>query len=146
MRVFVLLFNAGTDNEGIHTIRLVGSDGREHNIVMMFESAEDAERYAMLLEAQDFHVPTVEELLAEEIEEFCTAANYEAKLIPIGFVPQSAEERIFLSPPVTNTEKTDWSEDREADTDDRPVPESDADEAVVSSELDEIRRRLEGLL
>jgi hypothetical protein len=91
-------------------------------------------------------VPTVEELLAEEIEEFCTAANYEAKLIPIGFVPQSAEERIFLSPPVTNTEKTDWSEDREADTDDRPVPESDADEAVVSSELDEIRRRLEGLL
>lgn len=142
MRVFVLLFNAGTDNEGIHTIRLVGSDGREHNIVMMFESAEDAERYAMLLEAQDFHVPTVEELLAEEIEEFCATANYEAKLIPIGFVPQSDEERIFLSPPITNTEKPDWSED----DDDRAASAPEEDETMVSSELDDIRRRLEGLL
>ncbi|TAF55911.1 MAG: DUF3110 domain-containing protein [Oscillatoriales cyanobacterium] len=146
MRVFVLLFNAGTDNEGIHTIRLVGRDGDEHNIVMMFESAEDAERYAMLLEAQDFHVPTVEELLAEEIEEFCAAANYEAKLIPIGFVPQSEEERIFLSPPVTNTEKTDWSEDPESETGSPTSAEADEDATMVSSELDDIRRRLEGLL
>lgn len=143
MRVFVLLFNAGTDNEGIHTIRLVGSDGREHNIVMMFESAEDAERYAMLLEAQDFQVPTVEEFLAEDIEDFCASANYEAKLIPIGFVPQSNEERIFLSPPETNAETTDWSEDSENLG---SVEDSEDDATIVSSELDAMRRRLEGLL
>jgi hypothetical protein len=143
MRVFVLLFNAGTDNEGIHTIRLVGSDGREHNIVMMFESADDAERYAMLLEAQDFQTPTVEEFFAEEIEDFCSGANYEAKRIPIGFVPQSDEERIFLAPPATNAEETDWSEDKDAQ--DNTSVAGD-DETMVSSELDDIRRRLEGLL
>ncbi len=49
MRVFVLIFNAGTDNEGIHTIR-VG----DRNKILMFESEDDALRFALMLEAQDF--------------------------------------------------------------------------------------------
>ena len=52
MHVFVLLFNAGTDNEGIHTIEI-----GDRNIVLMFEDEDDALRYAMLLEAQDFPEP-----------------------------------------------------------------------------------------
>ncbi|MGD1901272.1 MAG: DUF3110 domain-containing protein [Geitlerinemataceae cyanobacterium] len=149
MQVFVLLFNAGTDNEGIHSIRLLGSDGREHNVVMMFESADDAERYALLLEAQDFQVPTVEEFPAEDIEEFCEGARYEAKLIPRGFTPKSAEDRVFLAPPERNAENPDWSEDD--DPRDRPAasgaaPADNAADNTVSSELDDFRRRLEGLL
>jgi len=142
MRVYVLLFNAGTDNEGIHTIRVSGSDGSEHNIVMMFASEDDATRYALLLEAQDFHAPTVEEFLDEEIQEFCASCGYEAKLIPAGFVPQSPEERVFLAPPEQNVGDTDWErEQREAEGAATAEPAE-----FQSSELDEIRRRLEGLL
>jgi hypothetical protein len=66
MRVFVLLFNARTENEGIHTVR-VG----DRNQVLMFESEDDASRFALMLEAQDFPPATVEPMDSEEIEEFC---------------------------------------------------------------------------
>jgi Protein of unknown function (DUF3110) len=142
MQVFVLLFNARTDNEGIHTLRLASPDGREHNIVMMFESEDDATRYAMLLEAQDFHAPTVESIESEEIEAFCDSAGYEAKLIPEGFVPQSAADRVFLSPPASNVDETDWKLE-EQDSDELA---DSADSELSGSQLDDIRRRLEGLL
>ncbi|MGC1195333.1 MAG: DUF3110 domain-containing protein [Geitlerinemataceae cyanobacterium] len=138
MRVFVLLFNARTENEGIHTIRLATPDGKERNIIMMFESEDDATRYAMLLEAQDFHAPTVEAIESEEIEAFCQGSGYETKLIPEGFVPQSPEERVFLSPPEANLDETDWAPEGLA-------AEPTAEE-ISNSELDDIRRRLEGLL
>ena len=38
MRVFVLIFNAGTDNEGIHSIRISNAQGLEGNKILMFES------------------------------------------------------------------------------------------------------------
>ena len=49
MNVFVLLYNSGTDKEGIHSIELKG-----RTIVLMFEDNDDATRYCGLLEAQDF--------------------------------------------------------------------------------------------
>ncbi|MDY6940511.1 MAG: DUF3110 domain-containing protein [Cyanobacteriota bacterium] len=141
MRVFVLLFNAGTNNEGIHTIRLASGDGSERNIVMMFESEDDATRYAMLLEAQDFHVPTAESIDSQEVEEFCRNCGYETKLIPEGFVPQTHEERVFLAPPETNMDDMEWSpENPKPDAEDSSEPE------MSDPELDEMRRRLEGLL
>ncbi|WP_297041304.1 DUF3110 domain-containing protein, partial [Thermosynechococcus sp. OHK43] len=54
MRVYVLLYNPGTENEGIHSLQL-----GDRNLILMFESEDDANRYAMLLEAQDFHPPSV---------------------------------------------------------------------------------------
>ncbi|MGC9504863.1 DUF3110 domain-containing protein [Baaleninema sp.] len=146
MRVHVLLFNARTENEGIHTIRLATPEGGERNIVMMFESRDDAERYALLLEAQDFHAPTVEEFDSEEIEDFCSSCNYEAKLIPEGFVPQSAEERIFLSPPETNLEDTDWDRQQQEGGAAASGPSPEEASEMSSAQLDDIRRRLEGLL
>ncbi len=70
MRVFVLLFNARTENEGIHTIR-VG----DRNKLLMFESEDDAIRFALMLEAQDFPTATVEPMDSEELEEFCASAD-----------------------------------------------------------------------
>ncbi len=55
MVVYVLLFNARTENEGIHTLHLEGQD-----IVLMFEHEDDAIRYALMLEAQDFPEATAE--------------------------------------------------------------------------------------
>ena len=55
MKVHVLLYNPGNENEGIHSLELNGSTA-----VLMFENVDDAERYCGLLEAQDFPVPTID--------------------------------------------------------------------------------------
>ena len=54
MNIFVLLYNLGTEKEGIHSIELGG-----RTIVLMFEEKDDADRYCGLLEAQDFPQPSV---------------------------------------------------------------------------------------
>ncbi|MBF2004863.1 DUF3110 domain-containing protein [Chlorogloeopsis fritschii PCC 9212] len=132
MRVFVLIFNAGTDNEGIHTIR-VG----DRNKILMFESEDDALRFALMLEAQDFPTPKVEAIDAEEIKEFCQSANYDWEIIP--------ENSALIVPPEINVEETDWKPDAQDDS----VPEkqeSQQEQEFSDSELESIRRRLEGLL
>ncbi|XGV95484.1 MAG: DUF3110 domain-containing protein [Leptolyngbya sp. BL-A-14] len=134
MQVFVLLFNAGTENEGIHTIQI-----GDRNMVLLFEQEDDATRYSLLLEAQDFPTPTVEAMEQAEIEEFCEAAGYEGQFVPAGFVPKTDAERLLLAPPETNLEETDWQLDAQ--------PEALPDAALESEEeLERIRRKLEGLL
>ncbi|MCS6815504.1 MAG: DUF3110 domain-containing protein, partial [Cyanobacteria bacterium] len=54
MQVFVLLFNAGTDQEGIHTLKMMDPELGERNVVLMFEAEDDATRFSLMLEAQDF--------------------------------------------------------------------------------------------
>ena len=134
MRVFVLLFNARTANEGIHTI-----SAGNRNLVLMFEQEDDAIRYALLLEAQDFPTPAVEAIDREEVEEFCQSAGYDAFFIPVNFVPQNDFERLLLAPPELNLEQTDWTPDG------KPEPQEDSSE-MSSAELERIRRQLEGLL
>ncbi|WP_448571980.1 DUF3110 domain-containing protein [Trichothermofontia sp.] len=137
MRVFVLLFNAGTDNEGIHTLQIGG-----RNLVLMFESEDDATRYALLLEAQDFPLPTVEAIDQAEVEAFCEDADYGCQLVPIGYIPEGDHDRLLLSPPENNLAQTDWS----ADPPHRPAPASEDEAGLSSADLDRIRRQLEGLL
>lgn len=137
MRVFVLLFNARTENEGIHTVQM-----GDRNKVLMFESEDDAIRYALLLEAQDFPTPTVEEIDSQEIEEFCRSTDYDYELVGEG---------MLTIPPDKNVDNTDWKEDgdyAETETPTETPAEADAEteSEIPSSELDSIRRRLEGLL
>jgi hypothetical protein len=119
-RVYILLFNARTDNEGIHTIRI-----GDRNKVLMFESEDDATRFALMLEAQDFPEATVEAMDSDEIEEFCQSADYDSELIEAG---------MLAMPPETNVEQTDWQ------------AEGTAPETEEISDLERIRRQLEGLL
>jgi len=136
MRVFVLLFNAGTENEGIHTLKV-----NDRNVILMFESEDDATRYGLMLEAQDFSCPSIEAFESEEIEGFCQEAGYECKLVPEG---------TLAMPPETNVEKTDWQIDADRSTSpqaEEKVEEKSEEKSDLSQfELDEIRRRLEGLL
>ena len=106
MNVFVLLYNSGTDKEGIHSIELKG-----RTIVLMFEDKDDATRYCGLLEAQDFPLPTVEMINIEEIKDFCTKLDYEYKLVEKNFVPKTAEDRLLISPPQKNLDVEDWEGD-----------------------------------
>ena len=152
MRVHVLLFDAGTDSEGIHSLEIAG-----RTMVLLFENPDDAERYAGLLEAQDFPVPTVEALDREDVDLFCREAGYEARLIESGFVPSNDEERLFIAPPQSNRDVTNWKDDAVSDepVSDDGVAEQQAAEPArqgleteqeSNPELDELRRRLEGLL
>ena len=124
MRVFVLLFNAGTKNEGIHSIR-VG----DRNTIMMFESEDDATRFALMLEAQDFPVPKVEEINDQEIIAFCKKADFAWQIVP-------ADSNSVITPPELNVEDTDW----------KPEGRTGNEQETSNSDLDSIRRQLEGLL
>ncbi|MEB3173031.1 MAG: DUF3110 domain-containing protein [Cyanobacteriota bacterium] len=136
--VHVLLFDAGSDQEGIHSLELAG-----RTVVLLFSQRDDAERYAGLLEAQDFPTPTVEALERVEMERFCDQAGYEARYVPEGFLPQTAEERLLIAPPERNMDTTLWR-DNEPEANgtggsESPIASGDAD-------LEAFRRRLEGLL
>ena len=129
MQVYVLLFNAGTDNEGIHSLQ---TDGK--NTVLVFEDEDDATRFALMLEAQDFPSPTVEEFDQRDIEEFCAEAGFEAKLVASG---------ALMVPPENSVDQTDWDPDGNAVEEVPPT----ADESRLSNqELDSIRQQLEKLL
>ena len=132
MRVFVLLFNARTENEGIHSISI-----GDRNVVLMFAEEDDATRYALLLEAQDFPEPAVEAIDQDEVEEFCNGSGYECKLIPQGFVPQDEFDRVLLSPPEKNLDSTHWKPEGKPEIEEVEPPDP---------EIERMRRKLEGLL
>jgi hypothetical protein len=127
MRVYVILFNARTDNEGIHSVRAEG-----HDLIYMFADEDDATRYAMMLEAQDLPTPAVEPLDSQEIEEFCADSNYECVLI---------EQGMLVVPPENNLTDTDWQADGQHRQTAEPVEDASSD-----VDYDRIRRQLEGLL
>jgi hypothetical protein len=136
MRVYVLLFNAGTDNEGIHSL-----DANGHNTVLMFEQADDATRFGVMLEAQDFPSPTVEAFDERDIEDFCQGAGLEYKRIPAG---------TLVTPPDTKVERLDWDPEHPADGSFEgaaAASDDSTDESGLSQqELDMLRQRLEKLL
>ena len=106
MNIFVLLYNFGTENEGIHSIELKG-----RTIVLMFEEKDDAYRYCGLLQAQDFPLPTVQMINIEEIKDFCTKLEYECKLVEKNFIPKTAEDRLLVSPPQKNLDVDNWNQE-----------------------------------
>ena len=123
MKIFVLLYNPNSDNEGIHSIELKG-----RTIVLMFEKEEDAERYVGLLEAQDFPTPSVEMVDLEEIRDFCNRCDYETRIVAKDFIPKTLEDRLLLTPPQKNLDVDKWK-----DNDNQ-------------NDLDSIRENLEKLL
>tara|TARA_B100001109_G_C18433219_1_gene276445 strand:- start:49 stop:429 length:381 start_codon:yes stop_codon:yes gene_type:complete len=105
MNIFVLLYNSGTDQEGIHSIEHKG-----RTMVLMFEEKDDATRYCGLLEAQDFPLPTVEKMDIDEVRNFCNKLDYECKLVEKNFVPKTLDERLLISPPKKNIEFENWED------------------------------------
>uniref|UniRef100_A0A6T8MYA4 Uncharacterized protein n=2 Tax=Hemiselmis andersenii TaxID=464988 RepID=A0A6T8MYA4_HEMAN len=130
-RVFVLLFNPRTDTEGIYTLQIKRRDDRLVNTIVMFEETEDAERYAGLLEAQDFPPPSVEVIEPAEIIDFATTAGYQTTFIPKG--------TLFM-PPENNVDSSErpWSQEMDGAGSAR-----DQSPAGDSGELDAIRQQLE---
>ena len=136
MRVYILLFNANTSDEGIHTIQ-----SGDRDKVLMFQEEDDATRFAILLEAQDFPEPTVEAIDAEEIKMFCEKANYEWEIIESGKL---------AVPPEKNLEQTAWDLEKDQEsssqTSSEQEPTEEEENDLSSNELNKIRNQLEGLL
>ena len=130
MFVHVLLYEAGTESEGIHSLELNGA-----TVILMFEDKDDAERYCGLLEAQDFPTPSVEKLTKKDIEAFCVEAGYESRYVERGFIPSTDEERLMISPPLSNLEVANWQN------------KDNINEQITSNDqLEDIKKRLENLL
>ena len=130
MLVHVLLYEAGTESEGIHSLELKGA-----TVILMFQDRDDAERYCGLLEAQDFPTPSVEELSRVDIEAFCVEAGYEARFVEKGFIPTTDEERLMISPPLSNLDVGNWN-----------TQTIDNIKSSSIDQLDVIKKRLENLL
>jgi HEAT repeat protein len=94
-QVYILLYNPATENKSIHTLNYFNQD-----TVLMFESEEDANNYALQLEAQDFPKPSVELIDRGKIEEFCTSAGYQWQFITEGMP---------INPPEGNKEQLDFN-------------------------------------
>lgn len=144
MIVYVILFNVGTENEGIHSIRI----GDQHQ-VLMFEEEDDATRFGILLEAQDSPPPTVEGIEKEEIEEICQDAGYEAVIVPAGELVTPVEnmvEETTWDPEADSSESAMESRRRQASSTGGPTGSADIERSAADEEMDRIRRQLEKLL
>ena len=130
MLVHVLLYEAGTESEGIHSLELKGS-----TVILMFQDRDDAERYCGLLEAQDFPTPSVEKLTRTDIEEFCVESGYEPRFVEKGFIPSNDEERLMISPPLSNLEVGNWQ-----------TKDNITENISTNDQLEDIKKRLENLL
>ena len=130
MLVHVLLYEPGTESEGIHSLELKGT-----TVILMFQDKDDAERYCGLLEAQDFPTPSVEVLTRVDIEKFCIEAGYEPRFVEKGFIPSTDEERLMISPPTSNLEVGNWNNKEDINS----KPSS-------NDQLEDIKKRLEDLL
>ena len=89
--------------------------------------------------------PTVEAIDRREMEEFCASAGYEARFVPSGFLPQTAEDRLLIAPPEKNMDVTSWREQDEPSVSSQ-VAAADEPISTGNAELEDFRRRLEGLL
>tara|TARA_Y100001968_G_C19198470_1_gene638733 strand:+ start:128 stop:520 length:393 start_codon:yes stop_codon:yes gene_type:complete len=130
MLVHVLLYEAGTESEGIHSLELKGK-----TVILMFQEKDDAERYCGLLEAQDFPTPSVEELNRNDMERFCSESGYEPRFVEKGFIPSNDEERLMISPPLSNLDVGDWQNQEDKDSN-----------LSSNKQLEDIKKRLENLL
>jgi Protein of unknown function (DUF3110) len=131
--VYVLLFNARTENEGIHTLQT-----GDRNKVLMFLDEDDAIRFGLMLEAQDFPPVTIEKMDEEDIIEFCRDADYDWEQVEPGKL---------AVPPENTVPIIDWSADgNHQEKTVTPQDEDSEGSELQNEELDRIRRQLEGLL
>ena len=126
---WVLIFNLGQHDEGVYTLqgRARGSSYVPSSFVLAFQSMDDADRFAQLLQADDFDLATPSRWDAEHLSSFCkvcawpsppsnTAVDPKAQRSPyptsnhsqagqfeLSFVPDGS----WMAPPPTNSYDVD---------------------------------------
>ncbi|KAI0563181.1 hypothetical protein FGB62_45g148 [Gracilaria domingensis] len=124
--VWVIVFTNRVDSsEGIYIN--VGDE----NIVLAFQDKEEAQRYSLCLEQQQFPMPKVAELETGELAEFCSESGFR-----LGFVPKGS----LITPPeqsaVDDLDK--WRSDSSSSS-------KSSDLGMTSEEIDTMRKRFDTL-
>ena len=88
--VYVLLYNAGSAQEGIHSL----DHDDETVVILLFEDKQDAVAFADKLKAQNFPAPTVSALTRKDVEDFAIQAGYKLRFVRTG-------DKIY--PPTSNS-------------------------------------------
>ena len=88
---WVLIFNPGKHDEGVYTLQ--GRATSTSAYVLAFERTDDAERFAQLLQAEGFDLPTPLCWNQEQLSTFCEAGPFEVSLVPQG---------TLITPPTKN--------------------------------------------
>ena len=78
--VYVLLYNAGSAQEGIHSIDY----DDETIVILLFEDKQDAVAFADKLKAKNFPAPTVSALARKDLEDFAIQAGYKLRFVRTG--------------------------------------------------------------
>ena len=118
-----MLFRGGDAGDGIHSL---SSDGRE--IVLAFEAAAEAQRFALVLKAQGFFEPKAAKMEYTALEEFC-AGDARVSLLNV-------PEGTCVVPPDDRVQDVEFAPRAAADA-------SPAETAANDAQLDAARARLE---
>jgi hypothetical protein len=78
-RYYCLLYNVGTEYEGIHCLHANGID-----LVLLFKSYANAVFFIQMLKDQGLLIPTLEHLNERDIKKFCYASGYSWEIVPEG--------------------------------------------------------------
>ncbi|KAG8464347.1 hypothetical protein KFE25_003410 [Diacronema lutheri] len=127
-RVYVLIFNAGSSNEGLYSLQLETAE--RVDVVLAWELEADAKQYGQLLLEQNMPQPVPQGIGLDEISSFCTESGLSLGVVRGG---------TFVEPPSRTVEKFDW---RPGGTSGEP-PQREADGSLSEDQLDELRLRLE---
>jgi hypothetical protein len=81
--VYVVIFNEGTENEGVYTLQSSDDPTRTH--LLTFENTEDADRFASLLQGQGLN-DLGKSLMwdAAKTTEYCNSCEYAVTHVPVG--------------------------------------------------------------
>lgn len=97
--VYVVIFNEGTENEGVYTLQSQDDPRRTH--LLTFEHTEDADRFASLLQGQGLNeLGRASMWDATKTVEYCNSCEYAVTHVPVGtmFTPprnNSIDEEAF---------------------------------------------------
>jgi len=92
--VYIVVIQAGTINQGAHTIEYPKGSG--NNVVLAFESWEACQNFASLLEEQQFVDPEPQHYRLDEVEDFFASVGVTVQCVPDG---------VDLKPPSQNVPK-----------------------------------------
>eukprot|EP00967_Tisochrysis_lutea_P017311 scaffold19607_cov28-Tisochrysis_lutea.AAC.1 len=127
-RVWALIFNPRTSNEGIYSQTHMSEDGEIVQLVLSFELEEDAERYAEMLILHDMPKATPVEVDTSMLFEFCDESGHLFGLV---------KRNQAVIPPEANVEEFQWNP---GDSEEAPPADQGS-----RAELDAQRKALENL-